>query len=838
MRSKRGPQDVPGDIETLAERVDTLAAIVRETSGSIAATRGEVASTERRLGEQLGERVRQDTERLGTELRHLQDQLGDLRRRSQAGGEDGPVSHDLSVLAERVSSLSSIVGETAGRIAAGEGGIAALRKALSGEGERVDEALEEIRKEMAALAARMRKSSSQPAQVQLDARIGGKLEALDDRIDGISGTVRETAGGLVSTNAALSRSVERVGALEGLVEERSEDARNATVALRRELASFRDHLAADPLLKRRAELLENAVQTLGDRVNTVSDIVKTTSGRIAAREDVVEALENRLTVLGDSVDLVWAEMKREHATLGSIRAEDGSELTTAQLEERIAPISEALERLTDAVGNTSEAAEQTAIELRRALEARVDAVERDQSELRTELSSTVAALETDRHALELALSERIGRVEHDREALESRIAEVSAAAHEALTRPTSDPGPALRTLAGRLEQIEADRHALVGRIDSLSNVAHETLGRPTADSPPELRELGARLEQIERDRETLAGRIDELSAVAHEALARPIADPTPALRELAARLERIESGRQALASELATAEAAWVEERSQLSERLEAIAGAALVAPASEDGERLVHELTVRLGRLERERSSVTELASLADGWTDSLATLAARVDFGLLKLDQSATSSTAGPDADELRELAERVASVERDRDTVVTELTRTSEAWSSERVALQERVAELAARIVTGPVDTSPPGSGGEATGASDHAIELDRLRIGLEGMRMRLAYHEKATAELGAKPVSERLDELSVRLDRLQHAIASSGGKVATEIPYVPAIDPGLGGLMHRVEQAERSARSSRDDVLLHLERLASRMDWRLQRLETPEEASLRS
>ncbi len=147
--------------------------------------------------------------------------------------------------------------------------------------------------------------------------------------------------------------------------------------------------------------------------------------------------------------------------------------------------------------------------------------------------------------------------------------------------------------------------------------------------------------------------------------------------------------------------------------------------------------------------------------------------------------------------ELADRLEQVERDRDAMAAQLLRGAESWASERAALQERVAELAARIVTGPVPDAPTAGDREAW-PSPRAF--DQLRIAVEGLRMRLAYHEKEVAEIvGGRSVDQRIDEM-------HH-------------------------LMQRLENAEESVREERDTVLEQLDRVASRMDYRLQQLETP-------
>lgn len=152
---------------------------------------------------------------------------------------------------------------------------------------------------------------------------------------------------------------------------------------------------------------------------------------------------------------------------------------------------------------------------------------------------------------------------------------------------------------------------------------------------------------------------------------------------------------------------------------------------------------------------------------------------------------------AEGLQALAERLQQVERDRDAMAAQLLRGAESWATERAALQERVGELAARIVTGPVPDAP--AGGERDGWPTPRA-FDQLRIAVEGLRMRLAYHEKEVAEIvGGRSVDERIDEM-------HH-------------------------LMRRLENAEESVREERDTVLDQLERVASRMDYRLQQLEAP-------
>jgi hypothetical protein len=110
---------------------------------------------------------------------------------------------------------------------------------------------------------------------------------------------------------------------------------------------------------------------------------------------------------------------------------------------------------------------------------------------------------------------------------------------------------------------------------------------------------------------------------------------------------------------------------------------------------------------------------------------------------------------------------------------------------------VAELAARIVTGPLAVPDPGDG--TASAWPTARAFDQLRINVEGLRMRLAYHEKAVAELAeGRDVDDRIDDMQ--------------------------------RLLGQLETAGRRVRGESDTVVDQLASIAARMDMSLQRLET--------
>ena len=334
------------------------------------------------------------------------------------------------------------------------------------------------------------------------------------------------------------------------------------------------------------------------------------------------------------------------------------------------------------------------------------------------------------------------------------------------------------------EELHTATEALAAELETVAGIARETATAPAR--PHDVYALEARFDEVHRridavTRELRAGATSlerasgSLTAPYSERLART----------LGRRLEQVE-GAVVVASALA--ERTGAEVRDELAD----------VAAAGEFRRRaLERELGERLERLES-HDRAESMARMTAAWRAELSALEVRLGDELAAL---AAEIRKGGDSDPARELAmseliARIQLVESDRDAITAQLVRTAETWAAERVALQERVAELAARIVTGPV----PGPEDFGEGASwPTARAFDQLRINVEGLRMRLAYHEKAVAELAeARGVDDRIDEMNQ--------------------------------LLRRLEYAGQSVRGEHDTVVDQLERIASRMDSRLQQLET--------
>ena len=330
------------------------------------------------------------------------------------------------------------------------------------------------------------------------------------------------------------------------------------------------------------------------------------------------------------------------------------------------------------------------------------------------------------------------------------------------------------------------RDELQGLAEQLETVTAMVKGAPAQPRAHDVYELEARFDEVH-------GRIDAVTRELRAGVAaleqRRGVLPAPYSDRIAQTLgKRVETIEGAVEVTSALAERIGFEVRDELAD---------VAAAAERRRAALADELTELAGRLERleDGDASGSLSSLAAVWRAELRALDVRLGDELSALrEEIRRSGRSDARADlALQELIARIRAVESDRDAITAQLVRAADSWTAERVALQERVAELAARIVTGPADVRD----GDVWPSSR---AFDQLRISVEGLRMRLAYHEKEVAEVaGGRKADQRLDEMHQ--------------------------------LLGRVETAGRNVRDERDSVLEQLERIASKMDLRLQQLETP-------
>ena len=137
-----------------------------------------------------------------------------------------------------------------------------------------------------------------------------------------------------------------------------------------------------------------------------------------------------------------------------------------------------------------------------------------------------------------------------------------------------------------------------------------------------------------------------------------------------------------------------------------------------------------------------------------------------------------------------------------------------------LDERLAAIGAPA--SPATEQPAGVEGE----------LERVRMAVERVGLHLGEHDRALAELmRSREVTDRLDELAARIDQIATA-GTGGGTTGGSGSPAGDVSGDMRALMSRVEEAETSSQADREKLMSRLERLASSIDWRLQRLEVDE------
>ena len=113
---------------------------------------------------------------------------------------------------------------------------------------------------------------------------------------------------------------------------------------------------------------------------------------------------------------------------------------------------------------------------------------------------------------------------------------------------------------------------------------------------------------------------------------------------------------------------------------------------------------------------------------------------------------------------------------------------------------------------------------------ADELQDLRVLINGLRMRVTSSEKELATLSSQgDIVSRFDDISLRLASLERASIAYAAAPVRPVPGDGRFRVEMRGLDQRMEQLEAAARENRDAVLAQFERLASRLQWRLQQLE---------
>ena len=614
---------------------------------------------------------------------------------------------------------------------------------------------------------------------KLEKRLTERVDVLADRFATLSETVNTTAAALAGKGgeiAQLRRELEEGNArIESLVRDLRQGGTSPDVAeLRKAIATLSTERSST-LDDRRVDSIASDVDVLSQRLDTLSKTVSTTAAELAGKEGELASLRSRLEDGDTRADSLVAELRTTVAELSnrieSVDDHPHDPQAARIFENHILDLGSRVEQLSEGLDAVSAS-----------VAASAAGVESNQAELADvryrfeEASSRIEAMVAELRDVELAIP-AAGPVDP---AVEDRLALLAAQVDElsgSLVR--LDEEAALRSRDVTTATLELER-----LLDSVTHRVAE-VERAHASAAAEVERVGGAFSE---ERTWVRDQLDLLAAALERA--RPDETVQPRLHELASRIEAMEHGQSIVGAEVARIAAAWTAERDALKHELESVAASITTVNGSstagldERSEQLLAELAGRLAEMERGGTAVAaEVSRVESRWSSELESLTSRIE-----------------------ELAGTVAS--------------TAQAGDPES---EERVEEVLQRLDALEHIVARP-----STGAPGDPDELRDIRVLINGLRMRLAASEKELAALsGSGDVVPRLDDLSIRLGLLERAAAAP-------TPQAPAPGDGrflveLRGIEQRMQSIESAAQESRDAVLTQFERLASRLQWRLQQLE---------
>jgi len=215
-------------------------------------------------------------------------------------------------------------------------------------------------------------------------------------------------------------------------------------------------------------------------------------------------------------------------------------------------------------------------------------------------------------------------------------------------------------------------------------------------------------------------------------------------------------------------------------EQLETLSGAVAEAgrraPADAVSDDRVHELVAELERGERERETLAaEIAGATAFWSSGLGALEARID-SLTAGRENAPRKVDDEVVRALFDLARRLDAVERGHAQDEAEIVRTAETWAAERGSFTAGLDDLTRRLDA--LDAVGAGSAGESQAATRGLPSDDRLRLELHALELRME-HAEAAARENREAVLVQLERLASRIEwRLQRIEAGSAGTPAGE------------------------------------------------------------
>jgi chromosome segregation ATPase len=717
----------------------------------------------------------------------------ELRKAIEALSKHDPklekrVTDHVAVLADRFETLASTVSQTAAALAARDGEIAGLRRELADAAKRIealggDTGRGVDAREIARLRSMIDAVAAQRPLRASDSRVdelGSRVRLLADRVDSMAATVSAAAATLGRREGDLAILRERLDLGASQVE-------GLTVELRR--------------LNRDGDLLQ--------QLDALNAALAVTNGGLAAREQEATALRSRIDEAYSRVGSVVTEMQRALGGLATQVAalETLPEATATALDDRAAEL-----------GGRVDAVDRRLMAVAADVEAGLNDLERRDRDLaslhgeldaqRTHVDSVVGALRAELEALpdprtrDPELDARLDELAKTAAYVASRLEEVAADAAAGVAASASratELEDALEKLSTRLDSVEQERDAASAQLRRADEVWLE-------------------------ERDWVRRQLERL-ATAHAEATEASGTLGPELGELRTRLDEVESARDAAASEIVRVSHALDSERTAVQAQLDGLATrvADAVATGGDDPTERIADLSSRLEGLERREAAVaSELARATVVWTAELESLGRRLDG----IDAAGQDSRRHETESLVDTLAARLDASERERAAAASEIAGAAETWAAERASLSERIEDVSAKLAR--VESAALSAA--AAGTPDDSVA--ELRAYVDGMRLKIASGERELA--GVRDAGARLDELARRLE----AVELAGPITIVSDSEAPLAGDGrfrleLRAVELRMEHAEAAARENREAVLTQLERLASRVEWRLQRLETAQE-----
>jgi hypothetical protein len=668
-------------------------------------------------------------------------------------------------------------------------GASPLRRPGEPRPEEVEDVLAEAQAEYRAEAASHDRAPADPATLQRLETIEAALRELRDREDDTT---------IAQFREAIVDLARRVGASEPLLAELSQKAEHAAAAEQRLAEVARASASSNG----RVEDLESR---LGELTGGVAALNERLGGGLASLEHRLDVGVEELTSLARRLDGA-----AERSAVEALQAQVASLADRPPGDPSLAGAVQALAARLELVPDASAVTElRGAVELLAARTAAAD----DLAHRVDELAQLVQRLPDDRAVAGEAIP--LAAVIE----LNSRIDQLSHRAEEAVAAATA-------AQAGALDELRATVNELAARPD------------PSAGLVVRIDELAARLEGVTARHDGAAADAvrTELRAEIETLRARPAGDPAVATRvaEITARLDVL-AARVADVADPSRREAGEAA-LGQLAARVEELAARPTVDP----------EL---VGRLDAVAARVDVLADVVQDGSEP-GTPAGGVDE-LRRLVAGSEATVAR----RLEELTERLVQVEQqgsttsslsDAGAVTEQIERATASWAATQETLAARVDQLDLRLreaaAAAAASEQAPSAAfergtpvpGIAAGAGLEQ-EFDRLLMAIERLGLRIGEHDRALGELMRGGASaQRVAELAGRIAELE--LRGGGG------PPLPGVDGGeaIGGgallaVAGRLEEVENARKADREKLFTQIERMASALDWRLQRLETAASAA---